>query len=699
MLLTGLAPTLVSCLILFLVSFFLIRNGSLAMDRSHEENLSYVVENNIAVFSENADNLCRNIADAEWFHDTFIDYCLSEKPLTALEKEAITTDLSVFSARFPYVEKISFRYFWNPDTLFTNFSVYENISFYEDQYPGRVEYTFFDSAPDGLSHVTVGGGSYLLYSKNISDGTNHSAKGRVNILLSERKILDILNRAVNYDAKGYAIKNSDGTVVWQAESGIFPDETGEEIPAENSILTVPLSVARRTVRKTIPVILVLFLIDIFFCVLLTLYYSRAAYAPLAKTVERFHSKAESSNQNEYEILNSIMTEAFKDKKEAQASLDLVYPLARQRLLRAILDGTAFLDNTYESIFSRCGIDFRWPLFNIIAIYTSLPDLFSEDADRNMEFQLTTVAVEDAIKNASDGLLLSCSLYLHSANRYSAILNYKTSADLKVFIQRLYHTLKASAPTLLCEGNEVERPEDLHIASDQADFTINCSMPSVTDGILRYQDVIREAKMLFYYSHSEGVILAKAITEGNLPAAEKILDVVLKNNEELTSFYSVSCLYHALASTILSSAQETGVTVPYRGDLDSPKDICEVKEQARLLLTDVIRKVREKYVMNITSDDENMIKYIEEHLYDKELSLAGIADAFGRSQASVSESFKRITGRKYIDYVNEKRIRRALELIYTENLDMQKVYPMVGYSSISTFRRNYQRFAEGRSEKT
>lgn len=696
---TGLAPTLVSCLILCLVFVFSVRTGSEAVDNSHMNNLSYVTENAVSSISRNAANLCTGIADAEWFHRIFIDYCLSEKTLTTPEKNEITTDLAVLGARTPYVEQVSFKYFWNTDTLFTGASVYENISFYQEQYPGKTEYVFFENAPDGFSQVTVGNSSYILYSADIADGNKHSNKARVNILFSENKIIDSLNLLTDCEGKAYAIKNSDGTICWSAESGLFPNQPGIEIESKNTVLTVPLSVARKTVRKAVPVILILLMADILLCVLFTVYYSRAVYAPIAETVERFTKGSPNPGQNELELLNSIMTEAFRDKEEAQASLDVVYPLARQRLLRAILDGTAFLDDSYESILSRCGIGFARPLYNVVAVRTSLPDLFSEDSDRSMEFQLTTVAMEDAVASASDGLDLSCLLYLHSANRYSAIVNYGNPAELSVFVQRLYNTLCTSASTLLCEGNEVTSPEDLHIASDQADFAMNMSMPSVVDGILLYQDVIREAKILFYYSHSEEVIFAKAIIEGKLEAAEKNLEVILENNSGLTSFYSVSCLYQALTSTILLSAQEAGVSVPTRGKIAAPKTLSDVREVIGGLLNEVIGKVRQKYSVNITDEEKDMIRYIDEHIYDSDLSLSGVAETFDRSQASVSESFKRITGRKYIDYVNEKRIRKAVELIYSEKLDMQQVYQRVGYISMSTFRRNYQRFAEGRNKKS
>ena len=55
-------------------------------------------------------------------------------------------------------------------------------------------------------------------------------------------------------------------------------------------------------------------------------------------------------------------------------------------------------------------------------------------------------------------------------------------------------------------------------------------------------------------------------------------------------------------------------------------------------------------------------------------------------------FKEQRGTNYNNYVNQTRILRAVQLMDEKGLDSSAVYPMVGYVSLSTFRRNFQKYA-------
>lgn len=690
-LLTGIAPTLCSCFILCLVFVFIIVSGTRSEEEAHEKNISYSVTSVLDSITRNSSVVCGNISDAQWFHDTFISYCLSEKPLTAINKHEITEDMSLFSVMYPYIDNISFIYFRNPETLFSSSGVYENISFYREHYPDKKEYLFFESAPDGFSRVESGGAAYLLYSANITDIANGSLKARVNVLFNEKELVETLNLISEREAFSYSFIDENGDVLWEAESGIY--ERGKCVNADSPASVpglicrtrIPYSVARKTAYHSLVIFLLVLLLDIMICALLVWYFSKQNYEPLKETVERYYH-GKSTDQNEFEVLNKIVDQAFRDREEAQASLDVVFPIARQRAIRGLLDGTS-MD---RSVLSSCGIDFPYPLFSVISIKTSLSDLF----DRDMEMQLTTLAMEDFVRRSYEGLQMESCLYLHSSTGFTAVLNYNDPSDLKSFLARLYDkcTLSGASNTVIGVGGEVSEAGEIHISSDQAAFALNYSQASGSGGIFLYNDVITEAAVLFFYSHSEEVLLSKAVAAGNRDTAVQIIRNIAANNSEISAPYSLNILYSSICSTIVRAVQDLGVKLSLSYEPKPPNDIGSVEKRAVELASGICSKVQEKYSAAITEEDKKMLAYIDEHIFDKELSLSLVASVFGISQASASESFKRITGTKYIDYVNEKRIRKAVELIYTENLDLNKVYTMVGYVSMSTFRRNYQRFA-------
>ena len=103
-----------------------------------------------------------------------------------------------------------------------------------------------------------------------------------------------------------------------------------------------------------------------------------------------------------------------------------------------------------------------------------------------------------------------------------------------------------------------------------------------------------------------------------------------------------------------------------------------------------------YVLQKNGAEEDqeyvVFKFIDENLFNPALSLDWIAEQTGNSVSYISKLFKKRKSENYSDYVNRKRIAKAVELMVNENRKANEVYLMVGYISISTFRRNYQKYA-------
>lgn len=93
--------------------------------------------------------------------------------------------------------------------------------------------------------------------------------------------------------------------------------------------------------------------------------------------------------------------------------------------------------------------------------------------------------------------------------------------------------------------------------------------------------------------------------------------------------------------------------------------------------------------DISNDDSAIIDEINNNISNSELSLAYLTEKFGVSNKYISTMCKRILGMTYIQYVQNERIKLAINYIQNSNYTLDEIASMCGYTSQLTFRRNFK----------
>ncbi|MFC5407295.1 helix-turn-helix transcriptional regulator [Cohnella soli] len=84
-----------------------------------------------------------------------------------------------------------------------------------------------------------------------------------------------------------------------------------------------------------------------------------------------------------------------------------------------------------------------------------------------------------------------------------------------------------------------------------------------------------------------------------------------------------------------------------------------------------------------------LAYIEENLFDHELSLDKVASSIYMSRCHYSRTFQRYTGKGFKEYVIHKRLKKAHSLLKQGNSVTEVCYT-VGYSDLTHFARVFKR---------
>lgn len=88
-------------------------------------------------------------------------------------------------------------------------------------------------------------------------------------------------------------------------------------------------------------------------------------------------------------------------------------------------------------------------------------------------------------------------------------------------------------------------------------------------------------------------------------------------------------------------------------------------------------------------EDEILAYIDENCYDTELSLQMISEHFRVSSKYLSLLCRKRYDMTYLQYIQDKRIRRAAQLLSEKKYSLSEIAVMCGYANQLTFRRNFK----------
>lgn len=86
------------------------------------------------------------------------------------------------------------------------------------------------------------------------------------------------------------------------------------------------------------------------------------------------------------------------------------------------------------------------------------------------------------------------------------------------------------------------------------------------------------------------------------------------------------------------------------------------------------------------------EYIENHIYDSELSLAGMSEEIGYSSNYLSQLIKQRHAMPFQDYINRRRMERAKLLLLSTELKNHEIAEAVGMEDVNYFITKFKKFA-------
>ena len=211
----------------------------------------------------------------------------------------------------------------------------------------------------------------------------------------------------------------------------------------------------------------------------------------------------------------------------------------------------------------------------------------------------------------------------------------------------------------------------------------------------------EVKNKFKYPNEELNTLYDALVTVDLDKANVVTNKLTKILEEHSDndFVSMSLYYD-----VMNTYYRAWMRLDMNGDAEFlDADLLEVREHMDVL--QMIQRIEEQYKVHVegitgkrdvkyqrVSREEwiaHVLNYIDENCDVCDLSVSMVADQFSMSISHLSHKFKEQTNRNISDYIIEKKLTYASELLTKTEYSVKNIAEMTGYSHPASFIRKFK----------
>ena len=218
-------------------------------------------------------------------------------------------------------------------------------------------------------------------------------------------------------------------------------------------------------------------------------------------------------------------------------------------------------------------------------------------------------------------------------------------------------------------------------------------------VLQYSDISSGLSEILPQAQKITTSISQALTIGNREVLDKRIDELLHfmKNTNMSPF-AFRMIYNDVINSLVHthsdalSGGESAMDFYSIFSLTSCQSIDDLDELLRRLC-DYLLSGKPDSGAALPDEDGNeisqVVRYMEEHYSDPEISMTALADSFELSTTRFSLSFKEKMGMSPLDYLTLLRVEHAKELLASTDLTIREISAQVGYYDSGSFIRRFK----------
>ena len=532
---------------------------------------------------------------------------------------------------------------------------------------------------------------YLIYADTYTGfGSQASQKGLVAVLIEKDALNSGIKNHLGTEA-GILIRRSGQRVcAIGAETGrAFPAASLADGAVEYTVFAPESDFAFRFPVSMLAPILMFALIGLLF-ILATYFTARRFYRPIDHIRQMMDGPAYGKS-NEFDGIISGISDLIGERNGYREKMVTITPYARHGMLQAVLHGSQHPEPMVEEQFTE--LKHAW--FMVGALDIAITGEGNASARQYQDRQ-------ELILSACQGLSGEEIQVVATPENLQHLFVIAASDEKEVFDDFFYRLYAGVTEAVGDENTAItigvgRRESDLDrlpAACREALASLD-QMLTGGRGAVYFPEEKDKTDAGYFFPKDAVKQMVRFLKEKDLDGLYALLDEIYAKNlveadlpaDEIRQLADE--LYWTIRKALRNAYDMSTVHVrmePIREAVTIDEIFAYYRQVFRTVLEETPVPESEESQTNL---EDGFCAWLEEHLYDPDLSLNKAADEFGVSTKMVGLICRKKYGQTFLTYVRDRQIRRAAELLKETDCSLEEISSRCGFTSVLTFRRNFK----------
>lgn len=453
---------------------------------------------------------------------------------------------------------------------------------------------------------------------------------------------------------------------------------------------------------------VLFIFSAVAIAVLSFYFSQRHYKPISSIFRTLHidlvpGRKRERRDNVYAILNNSVSHIVTDKELLQAENNRQQSLNLKFLFYDLIHGNVMYGDQVELQLKKLGYSANYSVYRcVVCCFLHDGEVLSQGLSRQEEIQ-------SIINETIPGIVESFELNLYS---FLLILGLETTKteELEQLLQQANARIRKESDTdmILAVGTPCKELSKLNLSFNEA--TLLCQYAKISDKPAVCIPKIAElSSPVSAVSEPDGdrsslikitTLLISAVMEGRTIETAEILDKYLDQLlyqyhppvKELR--YIVFTLCNCVAKICDKFQMNTPNIVSHSEMLPlsfaTIEEFVEVYQRLKENFQEISRYIIQNQKVSSANLGKQLLEYVDANFTDVSLCLSSVSTEFGICESYVSMLFKKTANVTFSNYIEEKRVKAACQILQNGQASINDLAVQIGYHSPHAFRRAFKK---------
>jgi AraC-type DNA-binding domain-containing proteins len=535
---------------------------------------------------------------------------------------------------------------------------------------------------------------YLVYEDTYSYYGDTTKKGSLFVLLDANNIESKVNSMFK-DGEDFAVYYGDNCILGKKDkaAGIEFTDKSSMMPDVRYKLVVDRSKFELNVNGTlIFTLLIGAAISILF-IFFAYYFSCVYYKPIGNIGSLFFKAHPRKNNNEIDNIMEGINSLIGERDDYKNKVSTVRPFVQQAVLHTLLTGNLEQEEA-RYLFEANNIPFRYGYFTV-AIFNI--GINNEPATEQNDLSGVRGYISEAADSfsQSDGITVLC----FEKDHFNTVLiinsENKESATSAIYKMHEYVRKKVENSQIVITVGADDSCGDVTAMSLSCANAMKALDSMLLEGrgtVFFYNSQFDNEEIAYYFPGDTQHKIMRAVKNSDIKTIEIVLDDIYNKNisEYDWSPKTIRLLLYELYMITLRILGKMNLIESIKIENEKIENVAtldEIFDYYKKLYTRICSMGSQE--AKASDKDREIISFVEENYLNPDISLKMVTEKFGISMKYISMLFKKNLNTGFTEFIHDKRMELATDLLKNSELSVEEVCNSYGYSSILTFRRHFQ----------